>query len=794
MVTFTPPSPETLNSYFINYDITSFIAQGGMGAVYQGKQVSLDRAVAIKILPPELVTNNQYFKLFESEAKSLARLNHPNLVGIYDFGEVNGMFYIVMEYVPGRSLFTITNGLSVEEKEAAYLISEICKGLSHAHDHGILHRDIKPGNILIDDFGHPKLVDFGLAMSSKGIGQGQHALGTPGYAAPEITSNPSLIDQRADIFSVGVLLYELLIGHLPSQPFIPASRVNDTDQRFDYIINKALHPVPAMRYETCAAMALDIDSLITNWAVNPHHSSGTSTQVLQNGVLQLNQPISPPGIQTYNAPPQLLSRANQSAMLLHQPSSQPVLHNSPPQNAPMVTAQSNQMASPPSYNGGNAHFSQQQYSTPTQTLYVNTGNPTVQHTSSEYPVHPNYQTAAYQPSQQINPQPEYNVGNNQTIPQYEQFSTQTLQTNTVQNQINTGVLSVPSSHLATATSVPMVGNPTTSMLSPQQVNTRGLGRSATTATRLPQTSESSGTIILLITLFTVISLGITGIVMYQNKITAEADQKTKDRIEQNKKITAAIAAQELENKERRDKITADRAAEKERLKALNEKYLAEQREEEINLANKAIEENTAPAEQDKIEEVSTSELDSTTSQEPTAEQVTDQILEDKTVSNGENAIPFDSKEFINQARAAIEPQMEKIHTKTTKKLTNNIKDLEDLVEDEVDKLPKGARNEAEKLANETMSELSALSRLPNNAPDDAIAPIIKHYTTAIFQQDGILKTAEDQIKIIHNEYHNKLNQQIIKLRQTENNLEIKELNDELEITNTIDSFSRQFNL
>ena len=265
MSTFTPPTIEDLQDKFPQYEVESFIAQGGMGAVFLARQRSLDRPVAIKILPKEFGNDEDYRISFETEAKAMAKLNHNNLVGIYDFGDIDGMLYIIMEYIPGRSLFDTAHGQAVDEKEAASLIIDMCHGLDHAHKSGMLHRDIKPANVLIDDDARPKIVDFGLARP---VGETQTdgvVFGTPGYTAPEVISNPYSVDQRSDIFSIGVMLYELLTGSLPATPIVPASRQNSTDARFDAIITKAIHPNPAMRYKTAGDMARALEDLIANY-------------------------------------------------------------------------------------------------------------------------------------------------------------------------------------------------------------------------------------------------------------------------------------------------------------------------------------------------------------------------------------------------------------------------------------------------------------------------------------------------------------------------------------------------
>ncbi len=265
MSVFTPPTLEELQENFQQYKVESFIAQGGMGAVYLARQISLDRPVAIKILPQEFGDDTDYRASFEMEAQAMAKLNHVNLVGIYDFGEINGMLFIVMEYVPGRSLFDTAHGQQVDEKEAAKLIAHMCDGLEHAHQAGILHRDIKPANVLIDDEAKPKIVDFGLA---KAISHGQAEgviFGTPDYTAPEVIQNPHSVDHRSDIFSMGVMLYELLTGQLPGKPVFPASSISKSDPRFDSILAKAIHVNPNFRYSSAIELSDDLNDLLSNF-------------------------------------------------------------------------------------------------------------------------------------------------------------------------------------------------------------------------------------------------------------------------------------------------------------------------------------------------------------------------------------------------------------------------------------------------------------------------------------------------------------------------------------------------
>ncbi|MEO1837371.1 MAG: protein kinase [Akkermansiaceae bacterium] len=257
---FEAPEPAELNALFSGYEISTLIACGGMGAVYLAVQKSLDRNVAIKILPREFGTNPQFRASFEREAKAMARLHHPNLIAIHDFGEADDFLYIVMEFVEGKSLYRSAHGIAIEQSEVIRLVHGISKGLAHAHQAGIIHRDIKPANILLDPRKRPRIGDFGLARRSDAKDEGLH-FGSPDYIAPEALKDPSKASKRSDVYSVGVILYELLTGELPDQPLRPPSRDSNIDRRFDAIVSRALHPVATMRYADAEGMALVIGDL-----------------------------------------------------------------------------------------------------------------------------------------------------------------------------------------------------------------------------------------------------------------------------------------------------------------------------------------------------------------------------------------------------------------------------------------------------------------------------------------------------------------------------------------------------
>lgn len=260
-VIFRAPIVEEVESLFPAYNVHALIACGGMGAVYQATQKSLDRVVAIKILPREFSTDEAFRTGFEAEAKAMAKLNHPNLIGVYDFGEVSGMLYIIMEYVAGKSLFHSANAVALDPDEASRIVADVCRGLAHAHEFGILHRDIKPSNILLDPQASPKIGDFGLARALESqIEEGEQIFGTPGYTAPEVVEPPFTIDHRADIFSVGVMLHELLVGKLPSADTRPPSQICGCSPRFDEIVKKATNPDPNQRYSSANDFAKALEN------------------------------------------------------------------------------------------------------------------------------------------------------------------------------------------------------------------------------------------------------------------------------------------------------------------------------------------------------------------------------------------------------------------------------------------------------------------------------------------------------------------------------------------------------
>jgi len=255
---FEIPEIGLLSDLLPAYEFEHLIAHGGMGAVYKARQRSLDRDVAIKILPRELGDDPVFRSSFQAEAKAMAQLAHPNLIRVFDYGDVDGLLYIVMEYVPGKSLHHSAHGKAIEARQAVRIIIAACQGLSHAHENGIVHRDIKPANILLNPKREPKIGDFGLALSTCSDGDGL-AMGSPGYTAPEIVHNPGKGSPQADVFAIGIVLRELLTGIPAENP--AAAKAIVPDLTLAAICRKATHADPAMRYQ-------DADSLagqLTRW-------------------------------------------------------------------------------------------------------------------------------------------------------------------------------------------------------------------------------------------------------------------------------------------------------------------------------------------------------------------------------------------------------------------------------------------------------------------------------------------------------------------------------------------------
>lgn len=260
------PDIESVRAAFPHLEILNVVGQGGMGVVFKARQPQLDRLVALKILSAQRTEDAQFAERFHREAKALARLNHPNIVTIHDFGKSGAFFYLLMEFVDGMNLRQLSRARRLSPKEALAIIPPICDALQFAHDHGIVHRDIKPENLLLDKEGRVKIADFGIAKmlgaepTQTGMADSQPA-GTPQYMAPEQLESPAASDHRADIYSLGVVLYELLTGELPTQHFDLPSKKIHIDVRIDEVVLRALEHEPERRYQTAAEVKTHLEEI-----------------------------------------------------------------------------------------------------------------------------------------------------------------------------------------------------------------------------------------------------------------------------------------------------------------------------------------------------------------------------------------------------------------------------------------------------------------------------------------------------------------------------------------------------
>jgi predicted Ser/Thr protein kinase len=281
-------TPEELAPHFPLLEISECLGRGGMGVVYKARQKSLNRSVALKLLAPERAGDADFARRFEKEAHALAALNHPHIVTVYDFGQAGGFYFLLMEYVDGVNLRQLLKAKKLTPKEALSIVPPVCEALQCAHDHGIVHRDIKPENLLIDKAGTVKIADFGVAkilgtdagLPARGEtpppgAPASFLFGTPHYAAPEQNDAMAATDHRADIYSLGVVLYEMLTGERPKDNIVPPSRRVQVDVRIDEIVMRALERSPGLRFQTAGEFRTQVEAAAAGSSV----PSAASTSV-----------------------------------------------------------------------------------------------------------------------------------------------------------------------------------------------------------------------------------------------------------------------------------------------------------------------------------------------------------------------------------------------------------------------------------------------------------------------------------------------------------------------------------
>jgi predicted Ser/Thr protein kinase len=291
---FDPSARPTVADPFLGREVLGcrveeVIGSGAMGTVYRATQLSLGRAVAVKVLPPNVSDDPQFVHRFHREAEILAALSHPNVVQVIDRGEAMGRYFIVMEYVDGVSLRELLRKGPVPPRDACRICVQLLEALDYAHGRGVIHRDIKPENILVSRAGVVKVADFGVsrflaADAGTRLTRTHFVLGTYEYMAPEQRESAQEADGRSDIYATAVVLYEMLTGELPIGRFdLPSRKMPNVARRIDAILEKGLAKDPGRRYGRASAMARDLAE------VDSAPGAPAGLEALREGVARLSE-------------------------------------------------------------------------------------------------------------------------------------------------------------------------------------------------------------------------------------------------------------------------------------------------------------------------------------------------------------------------------------------------------------------------------------------------------------------------------------------------------------------------
>ena len=277
-------------------EVKALIGRGGMGAVYSARLIKGDRQVAVKVARFPEERSKTYLSLLIHEAQVMAHLEHGNIVKVHDFGHIGELAWVVMELVEGPTLRDMLRGRQVSQALALSLSKQVCAALQHAHDRGVIHHDLKPENILVDGNGQAKIIDFGLSRVSGfsyTVSRPGRVSGTLRYMAPEQLRNPGTIDHRIDLFALGVIMYEMTTGRLPTGAYRPPSHYLDGGEHFDAIVRKCLMPVPDDRWQSANDLLQALLGVTWGDARRMHAASSTALAVHVSSIFVSSSP--PPG-------------------------------------------------------------------------------------------------------------------------------------------------------------------------------------------------------------------------------------------------------------------------------------------------------------------------------------------------------------------------------------------------------------------------------------------------------------------------------------------------------------------